>query len=226
MKASEIFYQLLKEKHLEASSPAYTAILEDDQIERDLNEMVESFECELVYTAKGCFLIPKSDNVFLGFSKTQLKNKLVFGSQRLVHYYIAMYALLILLNEFYGTEYSTTHKRDFLKVGDWMNLVKDSLAKGAELEQNDANISFKEMYNAYNHMRSGMDSVKSDNQYSIFHRLISLLSEQGLIDFVEENDSVYCRDRLDALMDQILTSDTGYEMVMDLVKGLEHAETK
>ncbi|MEY8256868.1 DUF6063 family protein [Erysipelotrichaceae bacterium 66-17] len=226
MKASEIFYELLKQKQFSSSSEEYAAILDDEKVEKELNEMVEAFECELIYASKGCYLIPKSDNVFLGFSKTQLKDKLTFGSQRLVHYYISMYALLILLNEFYGTEYSTAHKRDFLKVGDWMNRVKDSLVKGAEMEHNETNISFKEMYNAYNHMRSGMDSKASDNQYSIFYRLILLLEEQDLIDFVEENDSVYCLPRLDALMDQILTSDAGYETVMNMVKGLEYAKTK
>lgn len=226
MKASEIFYELLKHKQLPASNPYYTAIFDDDQIEKELNDLVGSFECELIYTSKGCFLVPKSENSFLGFSKTQLKDALLFGSQKLVHYYISMYALLILLNEFYGTEYSNAHKRDFLKVGDWMNLVKDSLAKGAELESDDPNISFQEMYNAYNHMHSGMDSVRSDNQYSIFHRLIMFLEKQELIDFVQENDSVYCLPRLDALIEQILTSDEGYDTVLNMVKGLEYAKTE
>lgn len=119
---NEILYTLLQKHELPSSDPAYTWLMEADsgRLEQ-LEAAAAAFECRLVTRQGMLYLVPNQDNLFLGYSKADLKAVLLKSNQNDVHYYLSMFALLVLLDAFYSTEYGGGRLRDFLSLEDWMS---------------------------------------------------------------------------------------------------------
>lgn len=98
---NEILYILLQKHELPASDPNYTWLMEADtgRLEQ-LEAAASAFDCRLLPRQGMIYLIPNQDNLFLGYSKADLKAELLKSNQTDAHYYLSMFALLVLLDAF------------------------------------------------------------------------------------------------------------------------------
>lgn len=205
---NEILYQLLKERQLLAVDPMYVWLMSGTDHLDQLESAAAAFECRLTQTKDCLYLFPSQDNQFLGYSKADLKAVLIKSNQNDVHYYLSMFALLVLLDMFYSTEYGGGRVRTFLTLAEWMNRYSDALNSGLDNTDNPGNIPYERMVDTYNNLLSDMEHRNSSNNKAhIFMTLIKFLEKQKLIRYLPEDDQIYLTPRIDALMHVILSSD-------------------
>ena len=141
------------------------------------------------------YLIPKEENVFLGFSKAKLKETLCKSA---------------------ATEY--------IRVGELQNCISARLKEGventSEEEEEQKGIAFRNMLEAYEALRSDdKGSRAKTTKEGFLYSILTFLERQGLIEYVEEDEMVKTSKKLDNLMDWNLLNQNNYQRVR---KVLEH----
>lgn len=205
---NEILYTLLQYHELPASDPAYTWLMEDPDRLDQLEAAAHAFQCRLIIRQGMIYLIPNQDNTFLGYSKTDLKSVLLKSNQTDVHYYLSMFALLVLLDAFYSTEYGGGRLRDFLSLGDWMSRFDKALNSGLDQKDNPGNIPYERMVDTYNNLLVDPAHKRASNtKTQLFLTLLRFLENQNLVVYLSGQEQIFLTERMNALMDSILRSD-------------------
>ncbi len=207
---NEILYTLLQKHELPSSDPAYTWLMEADsgRLEQ-LEAAAAAFECRLVTRQGMIYLVPNQDNLFLGYSKADLKAVLLKSNQNDAHYYLSMFALLILLDAFYSTEYGGGRLRDFLSLEDWMSRFDKALNSGVDQKDNPGNIPYERMVDTYNNLLADPSHKRAaNNKAQLFLTLLKFLEKQKLVVYLPDQEQIFLTERMNALMDNILRSDS------------------
>ncbi len=186
--SQQIFYYLLEHFELreEASTGLYRAYVENEQVQLLVKSQGEEARSSIERYGDVIYLIPKEENVFLGFSKAKLKEILCKSGGTDKDFYLSQFVILTLLSEFYDGQGASAKSRDYIRVGELQNCVTDRLKNGVENtsdeEEEKKGLAFRNMQEAY-------ESLKSDERGSrarttkegFLHHIFVFLENQGLM---------------------------------------------
>lgn len=224
----EIFYYLLENHELsEEKEPVlYRAYTEKEQIQNLVKSQGSIAQSDIERYGNIIYLIPKEDNVFLGFSKSQLKAALCKSNGTDKDYYLAQFAILTLLIEFFDGQGATSKTREYIRVGELQNSISRRLREGvSRFEEDDDNeadagIAFSNMMEAYEALKSDERGSRArTTKEGFLHNLLNFLQKQGLIDYVEEDEMVQTTKKLDNFMDWNLLNQNNYQRVKRVLEN-------
>ena len=236
--SQQIFYYLLEHFELreEEEERLYRAYTEEEAAKKLFKthrggggkNLVKSQAAEAESTVERygdvIYLIPKEENVFLGFSKAKLKETLCKSAATDKDFYLSQFVILTLLVEFYDGQGSSSRSREYIRVGELQNCISARLKEGventSEEEEEQKGIAFRNMLEAYEALRSDdKGSRAKTTKEGFLYSILTFLEKQGLIEYVEEDEMVKTSKKLDNLMDWNLLNQNNYQRVR---KVLEH----
>lgn len=218
--SQQIFYYLLKNHELREQDEQhlYRAYTEEEQIQNLVKSQAEEADSTVERYGDVIYLIPKEENVFLGFSKAELKKRLCKSTGTDKDFYLSQFVILTLLVEFYDGQGSSSKSREYIRVGELQNCISERLKEGVENtteeEEEQKGIAFRNMLEAYEALRSDDKGTRQKTTKEGFlHTIFTFLEEQGLIDYVEEDEMIKTTKKLDNLMDWNLLNQNNYQRV-------------
>ena len=227
--SQEIFYYLLENHELreEEELLLYRAYTEEEEVQNLVKSQGEIAGSTIERYGNVIYLIPKEENNFLGFSKSQLKSALCKSNATDKDYYLSQFVILTLLVEFFFIFCSSSKAREYIRVGELQNLVSGHLKEGAENlddEQEElAGIAFSNMYEAYEALRSDEKGSRAKTTKEGFlHHILVFLQKQGLIEYVEQDEMIKTTKKLDSFMDWNLLNQNNYQRVLRVLGVAEN----
>ena len=224
--SQQIFYYLLEHFELreEDEQRLYRAYVEEEAVQNLVKSQAEEAVSTVERYGDVIYLIPKEENVFLGFSKAKLKEILCKSTGTDKDFYISQFVILTLLVEFYDGQGSSSKSREYIRVGELQNCIADRLKEGvenfSEEEEEQKGIAFRNMLEAYEALRSDDKGSKAKTTKEGFlHAIFVFLERQGLIEYVEEDEMIKTTKKLDNLMDWNLLNQNHYQRIR---KVLDH----
>ena len=224
--SQQIFYYLLEHFELreEEAAGLYRAYVEKEQVQLLVKSQGEEAHSSIERYGDVIYLIPKEENVFLGFSKAKLKETLCKSGGTDKDFYLSQFVILTLLSEFYDGQGASAKSRDYIRVGELQKCVTDRLKNGVENtsdeEEEKNGLAFRNMQEAY-------ESLKSDERGSrarttkegFLHHIFVFLENQGLIEYVQEDEMIKTTKKLDNLMDWNLLNQNNYQRICKVLSG-------
>lgn len=218
--SQQIFYYLLENHELreQEEQRLYRAYTEEEQVQNLVKSQAEEASSTVERYGDVIYLIPKEENVFLGFSKAELKKRLCKSTATDKDFYLSQFVILTLLVEFYDGQGSSSKSREYIRVGDLQNCISERLKEGVENttqeEEEEKGIAFRNMLEAYEALRSDDKGTRQrTTKEGFLHTIFTFLEEQGLIDYVEEDEMIKTTKKLDNLMDWNLLNQNNYQRV-------------
>lgn len=218
--SQQIFYYLLEHHELREQDEQrlYRAYTEEEQIQNLVKSQADEAASTIERYGDVIYLIPKEENVFLGFSKAELKKRLCKSTGTDKDFYLSQFVILTLLVEFYDGRGSSSKSREYIRVGELQNCISGKLKEGVgsttEEEEEQKGIAFRNMLEAYEALRSDDKRTRQrTTKEGFLHTIFTFLEEQGLIDYVEEDEMIKTTKKLDNLMDWNLLNQNNYQRV-------------
>ena len=219
--SQEIFYYLLEHHELseDEEMQLYRAYTEQEEIQNLVKSQGEIAESRIERYGNVIYLIPKEENHFLGFSKSQLKTALCKSSGTDKDYYLSQFVVLTLLVEFFDGQGSSSKAREYMRVGELLNCISSRLKEGAESmdeeQEEQSGIAFSNMLEAYEALRSDdKGSRAKTTKEGFLHSILVFLQKQGLIEYVEADEMIKTTKKLDNFMDWNLLNQNNYHRVL------------
>lgn len=219
--SQEIFYYLLEHHELreEAEEILYRAYAEREEVQNLVKSQGEIAQSNIERYGNVIYLIPKEENHFLGFSKSQLKIALCKSNATDKDYFLSQFVILTLLVEFYDGQGSSSKAREYMRVGELQNCISVRLKEGAENtgEENEERdgIAFSNMLEAYEALRSDdRGSRARTTKEGFLHNILIFLQKQGLVEYVEQDEMIKTTKKLDNFMDWNLLNQNNYRRVL------------
>lgn len=215
--SQQIFYYLLENHELREKEEQrlFRAYTEEVQVQNLVKSQADEAQSMIERYGDVIYLIPKEENTFLGFSKAELKKRLCKSTGTDKDFYLSQFVILTILVEFYDGQGSSSKSREYIRVGELQNCISERLKDGVEQhtqeEEDTQGIAFRNMLEAYEALRSDdkgtrQKTTKEGFLYTIFH----FLEEQGLIDYVQEDEMIKTTKKLDNFMDWNLLNQNNY----------------
>lgn len=218
--SQQIFYYLLEHFELreEDEQRLYRAYTEEESVQNLVKSQAEEASSNVERYGDVIYLIPKEENVFLGFSKARLKEILCKSTGTDKDFYLSQFVILTLLVEFYDGQGSSSKSREYIKVGELQNCISDRLKEGtehiSEEEEEKKGIAFRNMSEAYESLKSDEKGSRAKTTKEGFlHAILVFLEKQGLIEYVEEDEMIKTTKKLDNLMDWNLLNQNNYQRI-------------
>ena len=217
--SQQIFYYLLQHHELkeEMEEKLYRAYTEEEQVQNLVKSQAEEAECTVERYGNIIYLIPKEENVFLGFSKAKLKDTLCKSGATDKDFYLSQFVIVTLLTELYDGQGNSSKCREYIRVGELQNCIseylKTGVEKNSEEEEEQKGIAFQNMLEAYEALRSEKGSKARTTKEGFLHTIFSFLEKQGLIDYIEEDEMIKTTKKLDNLMDWNLLNQNHYQRI-------------
>ena len=215
--SQEIFYYLLEHHELqeEEEQALYRAYTEQESVQNLVKSQGEIAMCNIERYGNVIYLIPKEENNFLGFSKTQLKAVLCKSNGTDKDYYLSQFVILTLLVEFFDGQGSSSKSREYMRMGELQNCISQRLKEGvknvSEEEEEQKGIAFSNMMEAYEALRSDEKSTRArTTKEGFLYHILMFLQKQGLIEYVEQDEMIKTTRKLDSFMDWNLFNQNNY----------------
>ena len=219
--AQAIFYYLLQHHELwqEQAPDLHKAYMEQDEVQEIVKSQAEVANCHIEAFSGVVYLIPKEENYFLGYSKAQLKKELCKSNPTDKDYYLAQFTILVLLLEFYDGRGSSSKTRDFIRVGELQNSIAAKLEEGAaKFSEDDQGMAFAAMKQIYDSLRSDEKGRRQKTTKEGFvHNILRFLEDQGLIDYIEQDEMIKTTRKLDNFMDWNLLNKNNFYRVQRIL---------
>lgn len=220
--SQEIFYYLLEHHELreEEENTLYQSYIQEEEIQNLVKSQGEIADCNIERYGNVIYLIPREENNFLGFSKAQLKSVLCKSTGTDKDYYLSQFVILTLLVEFFDGQGSSSKTREYMRVGELQNCISERLKEGVErtAEKEDCPIAFSQMLEVYEALKSDeRGSRKKTTKEGFLHNILLFLQEQGLIEYVEQDEMIKTTGKLDHFMDWNLLNQNNYQRVMKVL---------
>lgn len=222
--SQQIFYYLLEHHELreDMEEKLYRAFTDDEQVQNLVKSQAEVALSTVERYGDIIYLIPKEENVFLGFSKAELKKRLCKSTGTDKDYYLSQFIIITLLVEFYDGQGSSSKSREYIRIGELQNCISDRLKEGVESnseeDEDRKGIAFRNMLEAYEALRSDDKGTRQKTTKEGFlHTILKFLEEQGLIDYVDEDEMVKTTKKLDNLMDWNLLNQNNYQRIRKVI---------
>ena len=225
--SQEIFYYLLEHHQLrEEDEPRlYQAYTQQEEIQNLVKSQGEAADSMIERYGNVVYLIPKEENNFLGYSKAQLKAALCKSGATDKDFYLSQFVILTLLVEFYDGQGSSSKTRDYIRVGELQNVLSQRLKEGAENgeeEEEKGGIAFSNMLEVYEALRSEEKGSRAKTTKEGFlHNILNFLQKQGLVDYVEVDETIKTTKKLDNFMDWNLLNQNNYKRVLRILGGMK-----
>lgn len=228
-----IFYHLLQKSTLsEKDEPElFKAYVENEDIMNLVKSQGEIAECRVECYGSVIYIMPESGNVFLGFSRNELKRELCKSNATEKDYYLSQFIILTLLAEFYDGQGSRCKTRNFVKMGELQNIVSERLRAGVSAEEETekaekTGLDYRSMSEAFESLRSEeRHSRKKTTKEGVINTILDFLEKQGLIVYVEEDEMIKTSKKLDDIMEMKLLNKNNYERIMQALGAAKEGET-
>ena len=227
--SQEIFYYLLEKHELrEDDSPQlYKAYTESEAVQNLVKSQGLIARSTIERYGDVIYLIPDEENRFLGFSKLQLKKELCRSQATDKDYYLVQFAILTLLLEFYDGHGSSNKTRDYIRVGELQNSISDHLKEGTakldEEAQAGQGFAFTDMLQTYEALRSDdRGRRQKTTKEGFIYNILKFLQDQGLIEYVEQDEMIKTTKKLDHFMDWNLLNKNNYSRVLAVLGVKQH----
>lgn len=218
--SQQIFYYLLEHFELreDETSGLYRAYVENEGVQLLVKSQGDEAQSSIERYGDVIYLIPKEENVFLGFSKAKLKEMLCKSGGTDKDFYLSQFVILTLLSEFYDGQGASSKSRDYIRVGELQNCVTDRLKNGVENtsdEDEERNgLAFRNMQEAYEALKSDERGSRArTTKEGFLHHIFMFLENQGLIEYVQEDEMIKTTKKLDNLMDWNLLNQNNYQRI-------------
>ena len=227
--SQEIFYYLLEHHELreEEARELYRAYTESAPVQEMVKDQGRIAASRVKRYGDVVYLIPEADNHFLGYSRVHLKKELCRSNATDRDYYLAQFAILVLLLEFYDGQGTSSKTRDYIRVGELQNAISARLKEGADLtaeEQEAQGLSYQDMLEAYESLRSDDRGTRQrTTKEGFLYNILRFLQAQGLIEYVEQDEMIKTRRKLDHFMDWNLLNENNHSRVLKVL-GVETDE--
>lgn len=224
--SQQIFYYLLEHHELreEEEQRLYRAYTEEEAVQNLVKSQAEEAAGSVERYGNVIYLIPKEENVFLGFSKAKLKEVLCKSTGTDKDFYLSQFVILTLLVELYDGQGSSSRSRDFIKLGELQNMISERLKEGVENtsedEEEQKGIAFRNMWEAYEALRSDDKGSKArTTKEGFLHTIFVFLEKQGLIDYIEQDEMIKTTKKLDNLMDWNILNQNNYQRIRKVLNN-------
>ena len=224
--SQQIFYYLLEHHELqeEEEMKLFRAYVEEEQVQNLVKSQAEEALSTVERYGDTIYLIPKEENVFLGFSKAKLKTELCKSSGTDKDFYLSQFVILTLLVEFYDGQGSSSKSREYFRVGKLQNCISERLKEGVanttEEEEEQKGIAFRTMLEAYEALKSDdRGSKMKTTKEGFLHNILKFLEKQHLIDYVEEDEMIKTTRKLDNLMDWNLLNQNNFQRIRKVLEN-------
>ena len=231
--SQEIFYILLKEHALREENyrELFRSYTQNRHVMNLVKNQGEIADSDVERYGDVIYLIPREDNDYLGFSKAELKAQLCKSNGTDKDYYLSQFVILTLLVEFYDGQGASSKSREYMRVGELMNLVADRLLEAADHmtpeEEEQTGLAFFNMLEAYTALRSDdRGSRARTTKEGFMHHILLFLQKQGLIEYVERDDMIQTTKKLDSFMDWNLLNLNHFERVARILGKDFETESK
>ncbi|AGK98603.1 DUF6063 family protein [Clostridium pasteurianum] len=216
--SNKIFYHLLKHGELkEGSEELYKSYSENENVTELVKELGEASECYVKKYGGVVYLIPKEDNDFIGYSKGELKKILCKSGANDKDYYLSQFVILTLLVEFYNSQSVTSKSREYIKVGEFLNIITDRLKDGIERSHNneESGIAYENILERFEALKSSeKKSMSKTTKEGFINTILDFLDSQGLIYYIKGDDMIKTTKKLDSFMDWNLLNKNNYNRVL------------
>lgn len=228
--SNKIFYYLLKNGELKDSEhDLYKSYCENENITELVKNLGEASEVYIKKYGGVVYLIPKEENDFLGYSKGELKKTLCKSGANDKDYYLSQFVILTLLVTFYSSQGITSKCRDYIKVGEFLNIITDKLTEGARRSEdensNTDGIAFQNILERFEALKSSDKKTTSKTTKEGFvNTILKFLDDQGLIYYIQNDDMIKTTKKLDAFMDWNILNKNNYDRVLKAFGEEEHEQ--
>lgn len=220
-KATKIFCYLLQRGQLtlENERELYKVYSENEEIMNLVKLQGKECGCSIQKYSGVVYLIPDEDNDFLGYSKAELKKELCRSSSTDKDYYLSQFIILTLLFEVYGSQGKTSKSRSFIKFGEFMNIITERLNSAASNEnvediEKRSGIAFNNIFEKWEALRSSeKNSISRTTKEGFINTILGFLENQGLINYIREDDMIIPTPKLDNFMDWNILNKNNYERI-------------
>jgi hypothetical protein len=224
--SQRIFYYLLEHSELKEEDELrlYRAYTEEEQVQNLVKSQAEEALCTVERYGDVIYLIPKEENVFLGYSKAKLKEVLCKSNGTDKDFYLSQFVILTLLVEFYDGQGSSAKSREYIRIGELQNCVSNRLKEGVENtteeDEEQKGIAYRNMLEAYEALRSDdKGSRAKTTKEGFLHNIFIFLEKQGLIEYVEEDEMIKTTKKLDNIMDWNILNQNNYQRVRKVLRN-------
>ena len=218
--SNKIFYYLLKNGELsESEQDLYKSYCENEHITELVKNLGEASEVYIKKYGGVIYLIPKEENDFLGYSKGELKKLLCKSGANDKDYYLSQFVILTLLVTFYSSQGITSKCRDYIKVGEFLNIITDRLTEGAkrceESEKNTDGIAFQNILERFEALKSSdKKTTAKTTKEGFINTILKFHDDQGLIYYIQNDDMIKPTKKLDSFMDWNILNKNNYNRVL------------
>lgn len=218
--SNKIFYYLLKNGELKDSEyDLYKSYCENENITELVKNLGEASEVYIKKYGGVVYLIPKEENDFLGYSKGELKKILCKSGANDKDYYLSQFVILTLLVTFYSSQGITSKCRDYIKVGEFLNIITDKLSEGAKRSEdkksNTYGIAFQNILERFEALKSSdKKTTAKTTKEGFVNTILKFLDDQGLIYYIQNDDMIKTTKKLDAFMDWNILNKNNYDRVL------------
>ncbi|WP_297632321.1 DUF6063 family protein [uncultured Clostridium sp.] len=221
--SNKIFYYLLKNNRLEKNEEElYKAYSENENIMELVKGLGEDSECYIKKYGGIVYLIPNEENDFLGYSKGELKKVLCKSGANDKDYYLSQFTILTFLVTMYGAQGNTANSREYIKLGDFINIITDNLNEGVKRSNEKNGIAFENILERFEALKSSDKKTTSKTTKEGFiNTILKFLEKQGLINYIEEDEMILPTKKLNNFMDWNLLNKNNYARVLKALGEVE-----
>lgn len=218
--SNKIFYELLKKGEIreDNNEELYRAYSENEEVINLVKAQGEAAECDIEKYMGVIYLIPKEENDFLGYSKKELKAKLCKSGATDKDYYLSQFVILTLLVQFYNSNGLSSKSRNFIKIGEFINIIETKLKEGAtrsKEEEDEGGIAFSNILEKFQALKSTeKQSTAKTTKDGFINGILTFLNDQGLIYYMKDDDMIKTTKKLDSFMDWNLLNKNNYHRVV------------
>ena len=234
--SQEIFYYLLEHHELGSSDAPelYKAYTDSENVQFLVRSQGNFAQALIDRYDDVIYLIPDEENYFLGFSKAALRQQICKSNSSEEDYFLAIFAILVLILQFYDGLGASCKIRDYIKFGELQNSIGDYLKKGAERyptedEQNESGLLFTAMSHSYESLRSEDKeklSRKKTTKEGFLYGIIRFLQDQGLVTYIDQDEMIKTTRKFDHFMDWNLLDTNNFDRVFSTLDSLNHEDVQ
>lgn len=226
--SQQIFYHLIQNGMLEEESDPelFRAYVSDEEVMGLVKSQADCADVRVERFGMTIYLIPTEQNDTLGFTKSELKKRLLRSGATDRDYYLSQFVILTLLVSFYDGQGATSRTRDYMKSGELMNLVADRLRDGVSLSGEEAegtHFAYAQMLESYESLKAGEGRRASaaTTKTGFLRKILHFLEDQRLIEYIEADEMIRTTKKLDDLMDYYLLNRSNYSRVHELLRAAD-----
>ena len=206
----------------------YKGFVENELVRGLTKSQAEIAKVIIAQYNRTIYIIPQEDNNFLGYTKQELLTAGLIVANKNGGFYdkFRNRLIIVFLMEFYDGQGQSSKIREYIKIGELQNKIEEYLQSGArqydEEQQNANGLMFSRMLEAYSALRSSeklnrQKTTKEGFLYNIF----KFLEEQGLVQYIEREETVWPTEKLDVFMDFNILNQENFRRVLSVMSGIE-----